>query len=65
MEKKNAKYHHSAMCRGYIPVRMNETREAYCGKFGVGYIIHHANLRKRLNGKSSNNYHVIDYYIYD
>lgn len=64
MEKK-AKFHHSAFKRGYVPMRMDGQREEYCGKFGVGYIIHNANLRKGLNGKMSNNYHVIDYYIYE
>lgn len=60
-----AKLHHSALCMGYIPVRNDGFKEAYCGRYGVGYIVHHANLRASINGKRSNKYHVIDYYIYE
>lgn len=64
--EKLGKYHHSAMCRGYVSVKDDGYREEYCGRFGVGYIIHRANLRCVGRGcRCSNTYHVIHYYIYD
>jgi len=58
--KNKAAYHHSAMKRGYIRVCDDCKHEDYEGKYGKGYIVHHANLRC---GRKSTYYHVIDYYI--
>ena len=60
-----AKYHHSSCAKGYVSVKNDCYREDYKGRFGVGYIIHHANLRAKIRGKRSNVFHKIDYYIYD
>lgn len=55
----NFKFHHSALCRGYV--RINEGyAENYSGRFGIGKKIHHPN---RLVSSGSNNYHVIEYWI--
>lgn len=65
ISNKIGKYHHSALCRGYVGVRQDGWREEYVGRFGNGYIIHRANLRQSLGNRHSNNYHVIEYYIYE
>lgn len=62
MEK--ARFHHSAICRGYVKVKDDGYREEYNGKFGWGYIIHHANLRCGVYGRHSTMYHIISYFIY-
>ncbi len=59
-----ARFHHSAICRGYVKVNDDGRQEEYNGKFGRGYIVHHANLRCQCYGKHSTMYHVVDYFIY-
>ena len=59
-----ARFHHSAICRGYVKVNDDGCQEEYNGKFGRGYVVHHANLRCRCYDRRSTMYHVVDYYIY-
>lgn len=49
--------HHTATARGYNH-KGNEYVEEYSGRFGRGYIFHHASSK-------SNNYHDITYYVED
>lgn len=54
---KTYKFHHSALCRGYVSVKATEgIREKYEGRFGKGYIV------KRHNPESTQ-YCLISYYI--
>lgn len=61
MEK--AKFHHTASRKGYIGGDEPKTTY-YEGKFGKGYIISYPNKFGLKNGRKSNNYYKIEYYIY-
>lgn len=54
--------HHTALTRGYWPVRDDAKTTTYRGRFGVGYIQHRATLRG-VDGRRSNSCHKITYYI--
>lgn len=64
VKKSGAEYHHSAFRRGYHHVSIGLTKEPYEGRFGKGYIISYPSIKKGIGSKISNNYHVIEYYIF-
>ena len=54
--------HHTATARGYQCKSEKPIREAYIGKFGVGFVEHYANA-DRPAPYNSNNFHVITYFV--
>lgn len=53
-----AKYHHSALEKGYVSRKLECIIEKYSGKFGTGFKVLYPNYR-------STRYVVIQYYIYE
>lgn len=56
-------FHHSAGEKGYISTKAIMAGYDYEGRFGRGYVVRFPN-KVGFNGKMSNNYHRIDYYIF-
>lgn len=56
---KELRYHHTALCRGYVR-KGHGWQEKYSGKFGNGVKKHIPNCESRV----SNNYHYVEYWIY-
>lgn len=54
---------HSASARGYIGAKEEPRVYEYFGRYGHGYTVEYPN-NVGINGKFSNNYHKIEYYIY-
>lgn len=61
--EKNFKFHHRSFKRGYQSVKQPTIVSQYAGRFGEGWTIEHPSLRERVNGKISNRFHAIDYYV--
>lgn len=56
-------FHHSSSEKGYISAKSATIAYDYCGRFGKGYVVRFPN-KEGFNGKKSNNYYRIDYYIF-
>lgn len=56
-------YHHSATARGYRGVNQGVAVIPYTGRFGTGYKALIPNLQGKVNGRTSNRYYRIEYYI--
>lgn len=56
-------HHHSASEKGYISAKSVTAAYDYEGRFGKGYVVRFPN-KEGFNGKWSNNYYRIDYYIF-
>lgn len=63
-ESGKIKLHHGAYARGYIRLKDGARICQYKGRFGEGYTIEHPNSQTKINGKYSNSYHYMEYYIF-
>lgn len=62
LDDKEYYIHHWAMATGYVSKKKDYTYEKYNGRFGEGFVFHHANLSFPIQGKSKK-YHWIEYII--